>query len=261
MVAGKLKILSTALLGLIVGAQASCSDSPWDEEPPFRLVAEMRRGGLPIASADLSTVAIRFVLRADVFRPLDFTPRGHRQAEDCRRDRVDDQTAPPPSSCEDLTRDPAGRPLDVALAAGPTAYLQRLGGVLEVMQQSDPRAPLLFDDVAVATALAETTFTGHDRYWNKYWSICKGCLGLVWVEALVQTEPGLPSRRICTKAIAPAPADTKSVRIGLDLDDSTMAETPSPAQDSPPCGERSWFEGIHYDLAAHDHARVLRFRP
>jgi hypothetical protein len=184
---------------------------------------------------------LRLFHRTDVFRAREYTTRGHETHREC----VPRSTGSGPTSgaahCEDLSTGVDGRPLTAAeLAAGVEPFLAAKQAVLHALHTSPAMAPVLYDvdPERILPLEAESTFDGLERYWAKYWAQCRGCLGLVWIEATYQGS------HYCTRPAAPAVADG-TFRVMLDLvSDRVPSSAIERERDGPLCGDRSWFQAL-----------------
>lgn len=253
---------------------------------PFTATLQLTRGGarVPLTALPAGGQGLRLVHRVDVFRPRDFTPRGHEITRECLPVQANDEPAPPPAFCSDLSLNADGglinaddlRPATSPDGGAPTGdgsvdggapaddeppvltLLVQRGAVLEVTNGSQPRVPEISDDDPSTPLTAKVTFTADDRYWAKYWAKCRGCLGLVWIEAQLDGKSWCPTP---TRGSADEPSD---VSLTLDFDEPPAAG-PAPGASGPdavPCGDRSWFQAIYRDNG--DDVRkeaVIPFRP
>jgi hypothetical protein len=232
------------LLAVVAGV-AACAEDPWETEPPFLVAADVLG-----ASDDVVREDLRLVYRMDVFRPANFSPRGHRLTRDCEPREQGSGSAPAFPFCTDLRFLDDGKTfLETVHFLDAEALLRERGAILDVVHASHPNKPL-FLEVGSAPLRAEVTFSGLDRYWAQYWAKCEGCLGLAWVEARVAERSWCAAPTWTNEAGAPG------LLLTVTLTEPSWRQT-SGTESSPRCGNRSWFEVVHYDENGKNQTRTL----
>jgi len=270
---GRRGVLSSVAVLAFAAVSLACAPNPWDEEKPFTVHVQLDGSPTQGAGGDLTAgpAGLRFVHRVDVFRPLDFQPRNPEIADGCLRADVDNQPSLPVTPCRDLRKTDGGAFLSAddlrpaATGDGTSqppvvALLTARGAVLEVANASNAELPVIEGAPDLGQPLTvHVRFSGQERYWAKYWSKCRGCLGLVWVEARWLGQSW------CTTPMPDVVSPPDAMALSVDL-------TRPPADDVPlgasgpgasRCGAPSWFEAI-YRLDDGDDPRpehVIRFRP
>jgi len=210
-------------------------------------------------------------LRVDTFRPRRFDPKGFRYEDDCQRRATKEplaknQQTPDPEGCRSLSGSKEDKNLVSAdvLRAGPSAYLNARGAVLDTLYESR-----WFHASVMATTdgnvVAQSHISAEERFWGKYWGGCRECLGFTWIEATLTRQPALaggtvdadpppaPGTTYCTRptrldSLNLVSEDPKQIVVALDIAaqiDHIDPRTAVSDDRSVPCGDKSWFEAIY----------------
>jgi hypothetical protein len=231
-----------ALMLLAVAGCDALHRDPWEIEPDVRVLLEVVRDGVPVAEVPVGEGGLSLFHRIDVFRAREYTTRGHETHRECVPRSTGNGPVEPAPHCTSLTTGADGGNLTAAdLAAGAQAFLSAKQAVLHTLHSSPPLSAAQRPMDPTGPLTVEGSVSSLDRYWAKYWAHCRGCLGLVWIEA------SDPAGRYCTRPLSPAVGDG-DFRVQVDLvRDRVAASAIEQEKDQPLCGDASWFQALWRD--------------